>query len=70
MGREIESGQGVRVAVKKISEQDCKDCSWCNIPTREKMYQITIKYTPLPQNIPNGRKIDQMTIKFTNTYDS
>jgi hypothetical protein len=27
-----------------------------NIPNREKIFQITIKYTKLPQNIPSGRK--------------
>jgi hypothetical protein len=27
------------------------DFSWCNIPKRGKIYQITIKYTKLPQNI-------------------
>jgi hypothetical protein len=39
------------------------DLSWCNIPKREKIHHITIKYTKWPLNIPNGRKIDQMTIK-------
>jgi hypothetical protein len=29
------------------------------------MYQITIKYTKLPQNIPNGHKIYQMATKYT-----
>jgi hypothetical protein len=34
-----------------------------NIPEREKIYQITIKYTKLTQNRPNGPKIDQMDPK-------
>jgi hypothetical protein len=38
------------------------DFSWLNIPKREKMYQITIKYTQWLQNKPNGRKIDQMAM--------
>jgi hypothetical protein len=34
-----------------------------NIPKREKINEITIKYTKWPQNAPNGRKIDRMAIK-------
>jgi hypothetical protein len=30
-----------------------------------KIFQITIKFTKLPQNIPNGRKIDQLVITYT-----
>jgi hypothetical protein len=38
------------------------DFSWCNIPRRDKIYQMTVKNTKLPQitpndlNIPNDRK--------------
>jgi protoporphyrinogen oxidase len=32
------------------------DLSWYNIPKREKINQITVKYSKMPQNIPNGRK--------------
>jgi hypothetical protein len=35
------------------------DFPWYNIPKREKIYQITIKYTKWPQSIPNGHKIYQ-----------
>jgi hypothetical protein len=34
------------------------DCSWYNIPKRE-------KYTKLHQSIPNGHKIYQMAVKYT-----
>jgi protoporphyrinogen oxidase len=40
------------------------DFSWFNIPQRRKIYQMTIKYTKLPQNIPNGHKIYQMATKY------
>jgi hypothetical protein len=46
------------------------DLSWCNIPKRGKMYQITIQYTKWPQYIPNGRKIGPMAIKYTNIFHS
>jgi hypothetical protein len=39
------------------------DFSWDNIPEREKVYQITIKYTKWPQNILNGHKIYPMAVK-------
>jgi hypothetical protein len=41
---------------------------WNNIPKREKIYQVTIKYTKWSQNIPSGRKIDQIAIKYTNIF--
>jgi hypothetical protein len=41
------------------------DFSWYNIPKRGKMYQITTKYTKLPQDIPNYHKIYQITSKYT-----
>jgi hypothetical protein len=34
------------------------DVSWCKIPKRGKLYQMTTK-------LPNGHKIYQMAIKFT-----
>jgi hypothetical protein len=39
-----------------------------NIPKRGKIYQVTLKYTRVPQNIPNDRRIDQMAIKYTNIF--
>jgi hypothetical protein len=39
------------------------DFSWYNIPKRDKIYQMTLKYTKGPQNIPNDHKIHQMTMK-------
>jgi protoporphyrinogen oxidase len=38
------------------------DFSWYNIPKREKMFPITIKYTIWPQHKPPGSKIDFMAI--------
>jgi hypothetical protein len=38
--------------------------SWYNIPKRGKIYQITTKYTKLPQNIPNYHKIYQISIEY------
>jgi hypothetical protein len=32
------------------------------------MYQITTKYTKVPQNITNGRKIDQLAKKYTSIF--
>jgi hypothetical protein len=40
------------------------------IPKLGKIYQMTIKYTKVPQDIPNDRKIDQMAIKYTNIFHS
>jgi protoporphyrinogen oxidase len=51
---------------KRGSAPGLPDFYWYNIPKREKMYQITIKYTKWSQNIPKGRKIDLMAIKYTN----
>jgi hypothetical protein len=39
------------------------DFSWCNIPKRGKIYQMTIKYSVWPQNIQNDRKINKMAVK-------
>jgi hypothetical protein len=39
------------------------DFSWYDIPTQGKIYEITTKYTKLPQNIPNGHKIYQTVVK-------
>jgi hypothetical protein len=36
-----------------------------NIPNYHKIYQITTKYTKLPQNIPTYYKIYQITTKYT-----
>jgi hypothetical protein len=44
------------------------DFSWYNIPKREKIYQMTIKYTRGPPDKPHGRTIDQMTIKCTKMF--
>jgi hypothetical protein len=33
-----------------------------------KIWQITIKYTKLPQNMPNRCKIDKMLMKCTNIF--
>jgi hypothetical protein len=33
-----------------------------------KIYQITSKYTKVPQNMPNGSKIDQMAMKYTSIF--
>jgi hypothetical protein len=44
------------------------DLSWCNIPKRGKICQMTRKCTELPQVIPNGCKMDQMAIKYTNIF--
>jgi hypothetical protein len=42
--------------------QGLPDCSWYDIPKRE-------KHTKWPQNVPNGHKICQMTEKsFKRTY--
>jgi hypothetical protein len=43
----------------------CQNCSCSNIPKWENTYQITTKYTKLPQNIPNYHKIYQITTKYT-----
>jgi hypothetical protein len=42
------------------------DFSRYDIPKREKIFQLTIKYSQWPQNIPNGSEIEQVDIKGTN----
>jgi protoporphyrinogen oxidase len=39
------------------------DFSWYNIPKREKIYQITIRYSKMDKNIPEGHKIYQIAVK-------
>jgi hypothetical protein len=42
------------------------DLSRYDIPKREKIFQLTIKYSQWPQNIPDGSEIEQVAIKGTN----
>jgi hypothetical protein len=62
----ITSVPGVNVLISEKSslvKPSLPDLSWCNIPKRGKIYQMTRKlYTEWPQNIPNGRRIDQRLI--------
>jgi hypothetical protein len=44
------------------------DFSRYNIPKREKIYQMTTKYTNWPLNISNGHKINQVLIKYTKIF--
>jgi hypothetical protein len=46
----------------KWSWSGLPDFSWCNIPKRDKIYQITTEYSRWLQNMTNRRKIDQMAI--------
>jgi protoporphyrinogen oxidase len=45
--------------MSRATRSGLPDCSWYNIPKREKIYQIATKYTKWPQNRPNGRKTYQ-----------
>jgi hypothetical protein len=40
----------------------------CNIPKRNKIYQITVKYTEWPRNITNCHKIYKKAINKTNDH--
>jgi hypothetical protein len=47
----------VQMITTSDHNQACLNFSRFNNPKREKIHQITIKYTKWPQNIPNGHKI-------------
>jgi hypothetical protein len=52
----------VSASNSQIPQRTCNlpglpDFCWSKVPKRGKIYQITTKYTKLPQNIPNGHKI-------------
>jgi hypothetical protein len=46
------------------------DFSWCNVPKREEVYQMTTKYTKQLAHLLNRLKIYQITTKCTNLFHS
>jgi hypothetical protein len=54
------------IVMLDVNPQGLPDFSGDNLPKREQIYQMTIKYTESPQKIPNCHKIYQLTSKYTN----